>query len=230
MAEVESHPFDLDTMLFMDWRDDFTSGDNDMAVLCCCCHSALLVCSWHLSSCDLRSHVHAVSLHVILHAGLKVAFLRQKLCQPDRLFLSAAPRLERFGQDNLAMCRRATGSCRRFCTPCLSATRGSSWKRRRLWRARRCRSPTSRWVHQPSLNNMLASIFLILLSIQPPCVPNASSFVRFASPVFILMSALHSCLNCHNKSTNLLYNAQRRHWMVITMLCFAASSMTIARP
>jgi lycopene beta-cyclase len=25
-AEVESHPFDLDTMLFMDWRDDHTSG------------------------------------------------------------------------------------------------------------------------------------------------------------------------------------------------------------
>ena len=24
MAEVESHPFDLDTMLFMDWRDDHT--------------------------------------------------------------------------------------------------------------------------------------------------------------------------------------------------------------
>ena len=22
LAEVESHPFDLDTMLFMDWRDD----------------------------------------------------------------------------------------------------------------------------------------------------------------------------------------------------------------
>ncbi len=34
MAEVESHPFDLDTMLFMDWRDDFTSGDDDMAVWC----------------------------------------------------------------------------------------------------------------------------------------------------------------------------------------------------
>ena len=24
MAEVESHPFELDTMLFMDWRDDHT--------------------------------------------------------------------------------------------------------------------------------------------------------------------------------------------------------------
>lgn len=24
MIEVESHPFDLDTMLFMDWRDDHT--------------------------------------------------------------------------------------------------------------------------------------------------------------------------------------------------------------
>lgn len=26
VAEVESHPFELDTMLFMDWRDDHTSG------------------------------------------------------------------------------------------------------------------------------------------------------------------------------------------------------------
>lgn len=30
MCEVESHPFDLDTMLFMDWRDDHTSGDAAM--------------------------------------------------------------------------------------------------------------------------------------------------------------------------------------------------------
>ncbi len=26
IIEVESHPFELDTMLFMDWRDDHTSG------------------------------------------------------------------------------------------------------------------------------------------------------------------------------------------------------------
>ena len=32
MAEVESHPFPLDTMLFMDWRDDYTAGDSNMAV------------------------------------------------------------------------------------------------------------------------------------------------------------------------------------------------------
>ena len=32
MAEVESHPFPLDTMLFMDWRDDYTAGNSDMAV------------------------------------------------------------------------------------------------------------------------------------------------------------------------------------------------------
>ena len=32
MAEVESHPFPLDTMLFMDWRDDYTAGDGGMAV------------------------------------------------------------------------------------------------------------------------------------------------------------------------------------------------------
>ncbi len=32
MAEVESHPFPLDTMLFMDWRDDYTAGNRDMAV------------------------------------------------------------------------------------------------------------------------------------------------------------------------------------------------------
>ena len=31
MAEVESHPFDLDTMLFMDWRDEHTAGDGAMA-------------------------------------------------------------------------------------------------------------------------------------------------------------------------------------------------------
>lgn len=30
MAEVESHPFDMDTMLFMDWRDDHTAGNPDM--------------------------------------------------------------------------------------------------------------------------------------------------------------------------------------------------------
>lgn len=30
MAEVESHPFDLDTMLFMDWRDDHTQGNPEM--------------------------------------------------------------------------------------------------------------------------------------------------------------------------------------------------------
>lgn len=29
-AEVESHPFDLDTMLFMDWRDDHTQNIPDM--------------------------------------------------------------------------------------------------------------------------------------------------------------------------------------------------------
>ena len=27
IIEVESHPFELDTMLFMDWRDDHTAGD-----------------------------------------------------------------------------------------------------------------------------------------------------------------------------------------------------------
>lgn len=30
MAEVESHPFDLDTMLFMDWRDEHTAADAAM--------------------------------------------------------------------------------------------------------------------------------------------------------------------------------------------------------
>ncbi len=29
-AEVESHPFDLDTMLFMDWRDDHTKSNPEM--------------------------------------------------------------------------------------------------------------------------------------------------------------------------------------------------------
>lgn len=27
IIEVDSHPFELDTMLFMDWRDDHTSGE-----------------------------------------------------------------------------------------------------------------------------------------------------------------------------------------------------------
>ena len=30
MCDVESHPFDLDTMLFMDWRDDHTADNADM--------------------------------------------------------------------------------------------------------------------------------------------------------------------------------------------------------
>lgn len=30
--QVESHPFDLDTMLFMDWRDDHTQGNPSMQV------------------------------------------------------------------------------------------------------------------------------------------------------------------------------------------------------
>jgi hypothetical protein len=30
MCDVESHPFDLDTMLFMDWRDEHTAEDADM--------------------------------------------------------------------------------------------------------------------------------------------------------------------------------------------------------
>ena len=30
MCDVESHPFDLDTMLFMDWRDDHTQGHPKM--------------------------------------------------------------------------------------------------------------------------------------------------------------------------------------------------------
>jgi hypothetical protein len=30
MCDVESHRFDLDTMLFMDWRDDHTAGNADM--------------------------------------------------------------------------------------------------------------------------------------------------------------------------------------------------------
>ena len=29
-AEVESHPFDMDTMLFMDWRDNHTQGNPAM--------------------------------------------------------------------------------------------------------------------------------------------------------------------------------------------------------
>lgn len=29
-AEVESHPFDVQTMLFMDWRDDHTQADPKM--------------------------------------------------------------------------------------------------------------------------------------------------------------------------------------------------------
>lgn len=31
IIEVESHPFELDTMLFMDWRDDHTSGEMEEA-------------------------------------------------------------------------------------------------------------------------------------------------------------------------------------------------------
>jgi lycopene beta-cyclase len=27
VVEVESHPFDCDTMLFMDWRDDHLEGE-----------------------------------------------------------------------------------------------------------------------------------------------------------------------------------------------------------
>jgi hypothetical protein len=30
VAEVESHPFDLDTMLFMDWRDDHLADQPDV--------------------------------------------------------------------------------------------------------------------------------------------------------------------------------------------------------
>ena len=30
IAEVESHPFDIDTMLFMDWRDDHLAGLPEM--------------------------------------------------------------------------------------------------------------------------------------------------------------------------------------------------------
>ena len=30
MAEVESHPFATDAMLFMDWRDDHTTSDPEM--------------------------------------------------------------------------------------------------------------------------------------------------------------------------------------------------------
>lgn len=30
MIEVESHPFELDTMLFMDWRDDHTKVPFDL--------------------------------------------------------------------------------------------------------------------------------------------------------------------------------------------------------
>ena len=30
LAEVESHPFPTDAMLFMDWRDDHTAGDAGM--------------------------------------------------------------------------------------------------------------------------------------------------------------------------------------------------------
>ena len=30
LVEVESHPFPLDTMLFMDWRDDYTAPDPQM--------------------------------------------------------------------------------------------------------------------------------------------------------------------------------------------------------
>lgn len=30
VVEVESHPFDVDTMLFMDWRDDHLDGSPDV--------------------------------------------------------------------------------------------------------------------------------------------------------------------------------------------------------
>ena len=32
MIEVDSHPFELDTMLFMDWRDDHTKVCSDPAL------------------------------------------------------------------------------------------------------------------------------------------------------------------------------------------------------
>ena len=38
MIEVESHPFELDTMLFMDWRDDHTKVHFDLQLAhdsCC---------------------------------------------------------------------------------------------------------------------------------------------------------------------------------------------------
>ena len=37
MCDVESHPFELDTMLFMDWRDDHTEGHPEMRDANRCC-------------------------------------------------------------------------------------------------------------------------------------------------------------------------------------------------
>ena len=42
MAEVESHPFATDAMLFMDWRDDHTSSDPEMQESNRCANSARL--------------------------------------------------------------------------------------------------------------------------------------------------------------------------------------------
>ena len=58
MAEVESHPFALDTMLFMDWRDDFTAGDSDMAVR----HLQLSILRHRMP----RTGVHPVTLMIQL--------------------------------------------------------------------------------------------------------------------------------------------------------------------
>ena len=41
MVEVESHPFELDTMLFMDWRDDHTKVRSVVLDKCCCLHTSV---------------------------------------------------------------------------------------------------------------------------------------------------------------------------------------------
>ncbi len=44
MIEVESHPFELDTMLFMDWRDDHTKvHTSSILVAAVCTHSCVIV-------------------------------------------------------------------------------------------------------------------------------------------------------------------------------------------
>ena len=58
MIEVESHPFELDTMFFMDWRDDHLAGDEESEITRRVPTPPKGLATWVGDRCNVRKDLH----------------------------------------------------------------------------------------------------------------------------------------------------------------------------